>query len=144
MNSKQPMQLFLIITILFIHWCKDKGKFHRRTGHKGSEWEQRYSSTPSLTSALDGVSGQHHVLTALPPPPASPYPLIRRLGGPQSWSGWVRKISPPPGFDPRAVQPVASRYTDWAISAPYKHKVFQFCVITLLYPNKFGTDWLHS
>jgi hypothetical protein len=27
----------------------------------------------------------------------------------------VRKISPPPGFDPRTVQPVASRYTDWAI-----------------------------
>jgi hypothetical protein len=27
----------------------------------------------------------------------------------------VRKISPPLGFCPRAVQPVASRYTDWAI-----------------------------
>jgi hypothetical protein len=26
----------------------------------------------------------------------------------------VRKISPPPGFDPRTVQPVVSRYTDWA------------------------------
>jgi hypothetical protein len=26
----------------------------------------------------------------------------------------VRKISPPPGFDPRTVQPVASRYTDYA------------------------------
>jgi hypothetical protein len=31
----------------------------------------------------------------------------------------VRKISPPPGFDPRTVQPVASRYTDWAIPAPF-------------------------
>jgi hypothetical protein len=27
----------------------------------------------------------------------------------------VRKISPPPGFDPRTVQPVVSRYTDGAI-----------------------------
>jgi hypothetical protein len=27
------------------------------------------------------------------------------------------KISPPPVFDPRTVQPVASRYTDWAIPA---------------------------
>ena len=43
------------------------------------------------------------------------YPLYRRLGGPQGQSGWVRKISPPPGFDPWTVQPVASRYTDWAI-----------------------------
>jgi hypothetical protein len=30
-------------------------------------------------------------------------------------SGRVRKISPPPGFDPRTVQPVASRYTDCVI-----------------------------
>jgi hypothetical protein len=27
----------------------------------------------------------------------------------------MQKISPPPGFDPRTIQPVASRYTDWAI-----------------------------
>jgi hypothetical protein len=39
------------------------------------------------------------------------------LGGPQGRSGRVRKISPAPGFDPRTVQPVASRYTDWAILA---------------------------
>jgi len=35
------------------------------------------------------------------------YPLYRRLGGSQGRSGQVRKISPPPGFDPRTVQPVA-------------------------------------
>ena len=40
------------------------------------------------------------------------YPLYRRLGGPQSRFGLVRIISHPPGFDPRTVQPVASRYTD--------------------------------
>jgi hypothetical protein len=43
------------------------------------------------------------------------YPLYRRLGGPQKRSERMRKISPPPGFDPRTVQPVASRYTAWAI-----------------------------
>ena len=31
------------------------------------------------------------------------YPLYRRLGRNQSRSGRVRKISPPPGFDPRTV-----------------------------------------
>ena len=41
------------------------------------------------------------------------YPLYRRMGGPQGRSGQVRKISPPPEFDPRTVQPVASRYTDY-------------------------------
>ena len=37
-----------------------------------------------------------------------------RLGGLQGQSRRTRKISPPPAFDPRAVQPVASRYTDYA------------------------------
>jgi len=37
-----------------------------------------------------------------------------RLGGPQGRSGQVRKISPPPGLDPRTVHPVASGYTDYA------------------------------
>ena len=36
------------------------------------------------------------------------YPLHRRLGGPLDRSGQVRKISSPPEFDPRTVQPVTS------------------------------------
>jgi len=48
------------------------------------------------------------------PPGKTRYPLYRRLGGPQGRLGQVRKISPPPGFEPRTVQPVAIRYTDWA------------------------------
>jgi hypothetical protein len=30
----------------------------------------------------------------------------------------VRKISPPPGFDPQTFQPIVSRYIDYAIPAP--------------------------
>jgi hypothetical protein len=33
---------------------KGKGKAHPITGHEGPEGEQRYSSTLSLTSSLDG------------------------------------------------------------------------------------------
>jgi hypothetical protein len=55
------------------------------------------------------VSATHRPLY---PPVKTRYPLYRRLGGPQRRSGRVRKISPPPGFDPRTVQPAASRYTD--------------------------------
>jgi len=58
-----------------------------------------------------GVGGQRHAPAALPPGKTW-YPLYRRLGVPQSRSGQVQNISPPPGFDPRTVQPVASRYTD--------------------------------
>jgi hypothetical protein len=43
------------------------------------------------------------------------------LGGPQGRSGQVRKISPPPGFDPRTVQPVASRFTDCVTRPTNKH-----------------------
>jgi hypothetical protein len=39
------------------------------------------------------------------------YPFYRRLGGPQIWYRKVGKILLSPGFDPRTVQPLASRYT---------------------------------
>jgi hypothetical protein len=62
------------------------------------------------------VGGQGHVPAALPLG-KSWYLLFRKLCGPQDRSGPVRKISPPPGFYLRTVQPVASRYTDWATPA---------------------------
>ena len=69
------------------------------------------------TSALDGVGGQRHAPAALPPGKTR-CPLYRRTGGSQRRSGRVRKISPQPVFDPRTVQPVASRYTVCVIPAP--------------------------
>ena len=46
---------------------KGKGNRHPITGHEGPEEEWRYSSTLSLTSELDGVSGQSHAPAILPP-----------------------------------------------------------------------------
>jgi hypothetical protein len=43
------------------------------------------------------------------------YPLYRRLGGLQGRSGRLRKISPPPEFDPWSVQPVVNRYINYAV-----------------------------
>ena len=91
------------VTLKFVLLYKGKGKgkakVHPRTGQEGLEVEQRYSSTLSLTSALDGVGGQRHCPAALPPGNTR-YPLCRR------------NLAPPPGFDPRTFQPVASRFTD--------------------------------
>jgi hypothetical protein len=92
-------------------------KVHPRTGHEGSEGVYRYSPTLSLTSALDGLGDQRRAPAVLPPEKTRCTPY-RRLGGSQSRSGMVQKISPPPGFDPRTVQPAASLYTGWAILAP--------------------------
>jgi hypothetical protein len=58
------------------------------------------------------MSGQRNAPAALSPG-LTLYVFYRRLGGPQGGCGQVRKISPVPGFDPRTVEPVASRYTDW-------------------------------
>ena len=45
---------------------KGKGEVHPRTDHECPEVEQRYSSTFSLTSALDWVGCQRHALASLP------------------------------------------------------------------------------
>jgi hypothetical protein len=73
---------------------------------------KRYSSTLSLTLALDedGWSTPHP--GRFTPGKETRYPLYRRLGVPQGRSGLLLKISTPPGFHPRTIQPVASRYTD--------------------------------
>ena len=39
--------------------------------------------------------------------------------GPRAGLDRCGKSRPPPGFDPRAVQPVASSYTDWARKAEW-------------------------
>ena len=46
--------------------------------------------------------------------------------GPRSGLDKCGKSVPPPGFDPRTVQHVTSRYTDWGIVTQYKVKVKQF------------------
>ena len=47
-------------------------------------------------------------------PGKDPVPILKEVGWASGRSGQVQKISPPPGFDPRTVQPVGSRYIDWA------------------------------
>ena len=49
----------------------------------------------------------------------------RERPGTRSRSGRLRKISPPPGFDPRTVQPVASIYTDSINGAVWNSKFFE-------------------
>jgi len=94
-----------------------KGKGHSTTGHEGPEGEQKYSSTISLTSVLDGGGWSAPRPGRFTPGKETRYPLHRRMGGPHGRSGRVWKISPTSGFDPRIVQPVASLCTGYAIPA---------------------------
>ena len=109
--SKEEECLYIIIFI------KVKVKFTLEQAAKANRGS-RGIALLSLTMVLDGVGGQAHEPTALPTGKTR-YPLYRSLGGPQDRSRRVRKISAPPGFDSQTVQPVASRYTDYAIPAPY-------------------------
>ena len=81
-----------------------------RTAHRGS----RGIALPFLEHGPKRGWG----VSVTPRPHCTPgktgYPLYRRLSGHQGRSGQVRKISPTPEIDPRTVQPVTSRYTDWA------------------------------
>ena len=81
-----------------------------RTAHRGS----RGIALPFHDHGTRRVEGSASRPGRSLPPGNPRYPLYRRLCGPQDRFGQVRKISPPPEFDPRTVQPVASRYTDWA------------------------------
>jgi len=71
---------------------------------KAQKGVQTYSWTLSSTSALDGVGGQSQASAAL-------HPAKRSLGqgagkGPGPDRKDTRKISPPPGLDPRTVKPI--------------------------------------
>ena len=58
------------------------------------------------------------------------YPLYRRLGGPRAGLDRCGKFRPPPGFDPRTFQHLASRYTDYA-TRPTNQRRTKYC-----YQNK--------
>ena len=76
-----------------------------------------------MTTTLEGGEGSASRPGRSLPPGKTRYPLYKKLGGPQDRSEQVRKISPAPGFDPRTVQPVASRYTDYATRPTNENKV---------------------
>jgi len=61
-----------------------------------------------MTTALEGVEVSASRPGRSLPPGKTRYPLYRKLGGPQGRSEHVRKISTPPGFDPRTDQPVTT------------------------------------
>jgi len=65
-----------------------------------------------------GVGGQRHAPAALSP---EKRPGTHRIGdwvGPRAGlDGCGKSRPPPPGFDPRTAQPVASRYTNRDVTA---------------------------
>ena len=69
----------------------------------------------------DRGSRRGWVVSSMPrptlPPGKTRCPFYRRLGGPQGWSGRAKNLVAT-GILSRTVQPVVSRYTDWATRPP--------------------------
>jgi hypothetical protein len=88
---------------------------NRRCG--GFRMLYRYSSTLSLTFALDGGMWLRPRPGCCTPEKGTRNPLYRRLFGLDECG----KSRPPPGFVPRTFQPLASRYTCYAILYTQTH-----------------------
>jgi len=91
--------------VYFVRWsaplCRHWGSVQAVRPIGGVEvW--LYSFMPTV---IEGGEGSASRPGRSLPPGKTRYPLYRRLGGPQGRSGQVRKISPPPVFNPRIVQP---------------------------------------
>jgi hypothetical protein len=91
-----------------------------------------------MTTALEEGEGSVSRSGRFLPPEKTRYSLYRRLGGPQGRFGQVRDILPPPGFDLQTVQPVVSRYTDYA-ARPTLNPVL-VCNSTLHAKDVWGMD----
>jgi len=62
------------------------------------------------------------------------YPLYKKLGGPQGRSGQAENLIPT-GIQSQIIQPVVSRYTDWATGPTDGRDVWLKCVGAVY--NKF-------
>ena len=80
-----------------------------------------------MTEALEGGEWSATRPVRTLPPGKSQYPFYRRLGGPQGRSGRAENLVPA-GIRSRTVQPVVSRYTDWATGPTI---IIQYYIIIL-------------
>jgi hypothetical protein len=78
-----------------------------------------------MTTALEGVRGEHYAPTALYPGKDS-VPIVQEAGWALGsvWTG-AENLAPPE-FDPRAAQPVASRYIDYATRPTFHSEEWLF------------------
>ena len=93
----------------------------------------------SMTAALEGGERSAARSGRNLPPRKTRYPFYRRLGGPQGRSGRAENLVPT-GIRSRTVQPVVSRYTDWASSEITFHKNFPTSLAGLHIVFKAASD----
>jgi hypothetical protein len=135
-TSNSLLGCWLLVT-LTTQWARHKYRYKRQSSP--------YNRPPRAQRESKGIAifvldlGARRGGWSAPRPATLPlgktlYQLYRRLGGPQGRSGRTRKISFPPGFDPRIVQLVANRYTYWATRhTKYRYRANKCIVVMWLY-----------
>ena len=109
------MQLLIVTMVQYKQKkCVRFPYVHRKTCQEAPDAEYRNSSALSSTSTLDAGGWSLLRPCHFTPGKKTRYPFYGRMDESQGQSGQVRKISPPPGFDSRIVQSLASRYSDYA------------------------------
>jgi len=102
-----PLPAAILVPVAAGSHGKGKSKIRPRRGHEGPEGEYLYNLTLSLTSTLEwggwSTTRPDHFTFG-----KDAVPTVQEAGR-------VRNFSPSPGSDPRTVESVAGRYTDWAI-----------------------------
>jgi len=104
-----------------------------------------YSSTLSLTSALDGGGWSTSRPGRLTPGKKPGIHCIRGWVGPRAGLDGCRLSRPPPEFDSRTVQPVANLYTYYAVRVQQmciglhvKHPLFLSDFMKLVFLDRFS------
>ena len=85
-----------------------------------------------MTAALEGGEWSAARPGRTLPPGKTRYPFYRRLGGLQGQSGRGENLVPT-GIQSRTVQPVVSRYTDWATGPTFITEYYSqsICIVNL-------------
>jgi len=93
----------------------------------------------SITTALEGGEWSAACPGCTLPPGKTQYPFYRRLGGPQGQSGHTENLAPTM-IRSQTIQPVVSRYEDWATrSTGYGIPIKTAASVLLYMCNNFRT-----
>jgi len=92
-----------------------------------------------MTTALEGGEWSAARPGRTLPPEKTRYSFYRRMGGPQGRSGRAENLVPT-GIRSRTVQPIVSRYTDWATRSTFhlnNTQIFSSYCISIIRTNSW-------
>ena len=142
------LKAHLVVDVTFVLFVRKLGRFREkvkctlvqalrlctsRTAHRGSRGIALLFHDHGTRRGW-GVSVTPRPLFT---PGKDPEPIVQEAGwAPRPvWTG-AENLAPPPGFDPRTVQPVASRYTDYATRPTRFMKTAVKIPITVFHDNQ--------